>query len=192
LFKGKRQSCNGIAFLVQPRMEKSACYFLGTVIKLHGYLGELTVFLDVDKPDNYRKLESVLIEINSDLVPFFIQHLSFKNNAVIMKLEDVNTLEQAEVLVGQSLYLPLERLPPLSGKKFYFHEVINFEVIDKTEGSLGVVDKILDLPKQAVIQIMHKGKEVLIPISDEIIIAVDREKKQLHIEMPEGLLAIYM
>jgi 16S rRNA processing protein RimM len=173
-------------------MVKSDCYFLGSVTKLHGYSGELTVFLDVDTPENYKALKSVLIEINGDLVPFFVQQVTFKNSTVVLKLEDINTLEQAAVLVHCDLYLPLSSLPALSGKRFYFHEVIGFEVIDLIEGSLGPISKILDLPKQAVIELHCKGKEVLIPITDAIIDSVDREHKKLFVQLPDGLLAVYM
>ncbi len=173
-------------------MNKSDCYFLGTVTKLHGYNGELNIFLDVDNSENYKKLKSVLIEVNKDLVPFFVQSISFKTSNVIVKLEDVDTPEQATPLVNHDLYLPLTSLPPLTGKRFYFHEVIGFKVIDEHEGEMGEIAKILDLPRQAVIEMIYKDKEVLIPISDEIVVKVDRDNKQFFVKLPDGLLAIYL
>jgi 16S rRNA processing protein RimM len=173
-------------------MNKSDCYFLGSITKLHGYSGELTVFLDVDKPENYKSLKSILIEVNMELVPYFVQQVSFKQNSVVLKLEDVETAEQAAILVHCNIYLPLSQLPPLTGKRFYFHEVIGFEVIDAQEGPLGEITKILDLPKQAVIELFYKGKEVLIPVTEEIINAVDRDNKKMLVTLPEGLLAVYM
>ena len=173
-------------------MNKADCYYLGSVTKLHGYSGEITVFLDVDRPENYKALKSVLIEVNMELVPYFVQQVSFKHNTIVLKLEDVETAEQAAILVHSDIYLPLSLLPALTGKKFYFHEVIGFEVIDAQEGVLGKITKILDLPKQAIIELFYKEKEVLIPITDEIINSVDRETKKILVTLPEGLLAIYM
>lgn len=173
-------------------MNKSDCYYLGSVTKLHGYSGELTVFLDVDKPENYKTLKSVLIEVNMELVPYFVQQVFFKHNTIVLKLEDVDTAEQAAILVHCDIYLPLSQLPVLTGKKFYFHEVIGFEVVDAKEGVLGKITKILDLPKQAIIELYYKEKEVLIPITDAIIDGVDRENKKILVTLPDGLLAVYM
>lgn len=182
----------GCLFACCHFMEKSDCYFLGTVTKLHGYSGELNIFLDVDYPEKYKKIKSVLIEVNKDLVPFFVQSISFKNNMAIVKLEDVDTPEQASALVNHDLYLPLSSLPPLTGKRFYFHEVIGFQVVDENEGELGVIARILDLPRQAVIEMIYKEKEVLIPISEETVVNVDRTAKQFFVKLPEGLLEIYL
>jgi 16S rRNA processing protein RimM len=89
--------------------------------------------------------------------------------------------------------LPLQRLPKLKGNKFYFHEVIGFEVIDKTKGVIGNIDKIMDHPAQPILQILHNtGKEILIPIADDIVLDVDRKNKQICIQAPDGLIDLYL
>jgi 16S rRNA processing protein RimM len=54
-------------------MNKDQCFYLGSVAKLHGYKGGLSLYLDVDYPDDYTEMESVFIEINKQLVPFFME-----------------------------------------------------------------------------------------------------------------------
>lgn len=167
-------------------------FYLGKITKLHGYEGKLIVYFDTDEPQEYIGLEIVYLNINGNLVPFFIEELNLLNNKAIVVFSDINTNESAEELVNKELYLPLNMLPELDGNKFYYHEVPGMEVIDSNFGSLGTVKEVLEYPNQAVLQIFHKEKEVLIPISDEVIKEFSREQKKIYITAPDGLLEIYL
>ena len=90
------------------------------------------------------------------------------------------------------MYLPLSSLPELSGNKFYFHEVIGFTVMDLNFGEIGIVKQILEYPNQAVLQVLYKEKEVLIPASNDVIKSVDRKNKEIQVEAPDGLIDIYL
>ncbi|HPT15302.1 MAG TPA: 16S rRNA processing protein RimM, partial [Bacteroidales bacterium] len=72
------------------------------------------------------------------------------------------------------------------------HEVVGFEVIDKSKGPVGKVRRILELPHQAMFEIEFGDKEILVPLVDEIIVKVDRKLKQLLIDAPEGLIDMYL
>ncbi len=61
-------------------MDKADCFHLGYVAKLHGFKGEVSLFLDVTNPSDYEKLENVFIDINGHLTPFFIQSFKLKNH----------------------------------------------------------------------------------------------------------------
>jgi 16S rRNA processing protein RimM len=43
-----------------------------------------------------------------------------------------------------------------------------------------------------VLAMRYKGQEVLLPVVDELVSHADMEAKQLFVNMPEGLLDIYM
>jgi len=102
-------------------------------------------------------------------------------------------VEQAKAMVGKEIYLPLDMLPPLKGNKFYFHEVINFEVEDKTKGIIGKINQVLDYPQQAILEIVDDlQNEILIPITDHIILDVNRKDKKIFIDAPEGLIDLYL
>ena len=173
-------------------MNKDACYLLGHISKLHGLNGEVTAFLDVDFPEEYENMESVFVDINNKLVPFFIESLDITPKKAILKFEDTNSAESAEQLIGKELYLPLTTLPPLTGKAFYYHEIIGFTVVDKTFGEVGPVKEVYSKSSQDLFACEHKGKEVLIPVSDELIERIDREKKRLYLLLPEGLIELYL
>ncbi len=167
-------------------------FYLGLITKTHGYDGKVVAFIDADDPTAYEAMEMVFLNIHGSLVPYFIEERSLKNNKLIVKFQDISTADEAAGLVKTELYLPLSALPRLSGNKFYYHEVKGFMVTDEAFGTVGVIEDILDYPAQAVMQVFHEGKEVLIPINDAVILKLDRKEKSILIKAPDGLLDLYL
>ena len=172
--------------------DKNDYFTLGHITKTVGMKGELAFFLDVDFPQKYKNLESVFVEINGDLLPFFISRIQIKKNTAMVFLEGIDNLERANELAKSTLFLPLKSLTPLKGKNFYFHEIIGFKVIDNTNGDIGTVDTILEFPQQNILQIKNGNKEILIPVRNEFIQKVDRENKIIEISAPNGLIDLYL
>lgn len=175
-------------------MEKEACYYLGKITRTNGNKGGVSIFFDVDNPQEYSELDAVFVEIKKQLIPFFIEEIKVhtsKNTAVVY-FEEIEDVESASTLTNSALYLPLASLPVLKGNKFYFHEVVDFLLIDKEFGEIGKIKDVLEYPNQALFQTFHKGKEVLVPINDQFILNVDRAKKEILLNLPEGLLDIYI
>lgn len=174
-------------------MNKDNCFQLGYIAKVHGLHGEVGIVLDVDYPEDYEDLKHVFVEQKSRLVPFFLEHFVVSHsNKVLAKFEDYDTVEDATKLVGSALYLPLSELEPLQEDQYYYHELIGFEVIDESLGKIGEVKVIYDLETQDLLGVEHKGKEVLIPIQDQIVLKVDKAEKKVYCLLPEGLLDIYL
>ena len=175
-------------------MNKADCFNLGHVAKLHGFKGEVSLFLDVSNPQDYQQLESVFIEIDGKLVPFFVEHVKIKNKGFItVKFQDVHTEADAKSLLKKSLYLPLELLRELDEKSFYDHEILGYEVIDSSSGNIGKVSDIMDLKSNPLLVITNKdNKEILIPIFEGLVQKVNRKTKSLFITAPGGLIDLYL
>ena len=174
-------------------MKKEECFYLGKIVRKYSFKGELLAKLDTDEPEMYTKLESVFVDFNPNLVPFFIESSQLHKSTLLrFKLEDVDTEEDAEDLIGASLYLPLDMLPKLDGDKFYFHEVIGYTAIDESFGEIGVITNINDTTSQAIFEIERDGKEVLIPMIDDFIKKLDRDKKTILLQVPDGLIDLYL
>ncbi|MFO7978177.1 MAG: ribosome maturation factor RimM [Bacteroidales bacterium] len=175
-------------------MRTEDCYYLGYVTKTFGYKGEVVIYLDTDNPGYYKNLESVFILMEGKLIPFFIEKIQLRvnSNEAIIRFQNVDNEQKAEHITGQEAYLPLTMLPPLKGNKFYFHEIIGFQVIDKQKGILGTIDTVLEFPANPVLQIKVESKEVLVPARDEFIIKLDRQNKTITIDAPEGLIDLYL
>lgn len=166
---------------------------MGYIAKVHGLHGEVVAVLDVDFPEEYENIEHVFVAQQSRLVPYFLEHFVLQpNNKALTKFEGFDRVEEASALVGAELYLPLDNLPQLKEDQYYFHELIGFAVHDEVHGELGVVKQIYDLQTQDLIGLEHKGKEILIPIQESIIIKVDKAEEKVFCRLPEGLLEIYL
>jgi len=171
---------------------KDDCFQLGKITKTHGVQGEVVFFLDVDMPELYETMDSVLIEIKGDLVPYFIESISVNRNRGIVALEGVETIEEAQKLINCELYLPLENLDELEEGQFYFHDIVGYQVRDEKLGDLGTVRTVYSVPPQDLIAMDYQGKEILIPVNDELTPSADREQKILHVRLPDGLVDIYL
>lgn len=168
------------------------CFKLGHIVKKHGLKGELSILLDVDYPEDYTELESVFVEVNKQLVPFFIERLQLNGDRGIVKFEDVDDLPTAERLFKSDLYLPVANLPELEEGQFYYHEVIGYMVTDKSLGEIGKIAEVYEFPNQDLLGVIHQEKEVLIPINDDIILKIDHQLKEMKVDLPQGLLDVYL
>jgi 16S rRNA processing protein RimM len=174
-------------------MTKEECFYLGKIVRKYSFKGELLAKLDTDEPETYVGMESVFVDFSPNLVPFFIESSQLHKSTLLrFKFEDVDTEQDAEDLIGAGLYLPMETLPQLEGDKFYYHEVIGFTAIDGKFGVIGTITHINDNTSQAIFEIDHNGSEVLIPMIDDFIKKLDREKKEIHLEVPDGLIDLYL
>jgi 16S rRNA processing protein RimM len=173
-------------------MKIADCFQLGAIVKPHGIQGLVSIYLDVDFPDDYAEMDSVFVLDRGQLEPYFIDEIRINGNKGIVQFEEIDTVEKAEMLAGKELYLPLKVLPKLGDNQFYFHEITDFKVIDKQAGELGTVLTVYSFPHQDLIAMLFKGVEVLIPISDDIVLNLDRKTKVLNVNLPEGLIDIYL
>lgn len=174
-------------------MRKEDCFYLGKIVKKYSFNGDVLVKLDTDEPEMYEEMESVLVDKRNKLIPFFIEESQLhKSELLRVRFEDVDTEEDADLLIGSSLYLPLDLLPKLTGNQFYYHEIIGFSAIDETFGEIGKITGVNDSTPQALFEIDREGKEILIPMADDFIQKVDREKKTIFLHVPEGLIDIFL
>jgi 16S rRNA processing protein RimM len=173
-------------------MNFDSCFKLGKINKAHGLKGDLKATFEAEFPINFSKLESVFVNLNNKLIPFFIEKISVQGKKAILTIEDVKSLKAAEPLYDKELYLPLTLLPEKDDSIFLYSDLIGYTVSDKTLGMLGKITDVYSLPGQEVLAMDYKEKEILIPASEELITKLEKKKKIVHIEIPDGLLEIYL
>jgi len=174
-------------------MRKEECFYLGKIAKKFSFKGEVLVYLDTDEPELYENMESVFVEFNNNLVPFFIESSSLhKNDFLRVHFEDIDNEEEADNIIGCAIYLPLSMLPKLTGNKFYFHEVIGFEIEDKRIGVFGKIVSINDVSAQPLFEVLNGNVELLIPMIDHFLVEIDRKNKKVIMDLPKGLVEMYL
>lgn len=173
-------------------MKKEDCYFLGKITRKHGLQGNVIIKLDTDQPELYNKLEGIFVEINGLLVPFFIEKQQWGNdNSKIITFKN-STEQLVEQSIGKNVYLPLSTLPKLSGNQFYYHEVIGFEIREEDGKTCGNIVEINDQTAQHYFILKLADKEVIVPIIKNWILEVNRDEKFIKMQLPEGLMDVFL
>jgi 16S rRNA processing protein RimM len=174
-------------------MRKEDCFYLGKIVRKFSFKGEVVIKLDTDEPELYKEMESVYVDLGNNLVPFFIEKSSLhKGNQLRVRFEDVLSEEDADAILKSDIYLPLSLLPKLEDDKFYYHEIINFSIVDKNYGEVGIITGVNDKAAQPLFEIDNNGKEIFIPMIDDFIKKVDKKNKTILVETPEGLIDLYL
>jgi len=174
-------------------MRKEDCFYLGKIVRKHSFKGEVVIKLDTDEPELYQEMESVFVDLGNNLIPFFIdKSLLQKGNQLRVQFEDVYSEEEADSILKSDVYLPIDMLPKLSGDKFYFHEIIGFQIVDLRYGKVGIIEGINDKTAQPLFEVKNGDKDVFIPMIDDFIKKVDRKNKTIEVETPVGLIELYL
>lgn len=170
-------------------MDIRTSFKIGYIAKSRGLRGEVTVIFS--EPVLPEANEALFLERDGSLVPYTIESISSRPDKSFIKFEDIDTVADAEALRGCSIYLPKDIRPELKRGEFYNDEIIGFKVEDKNHGELGTIKDILESGPSRLIQILDEnGKEVLIPVQGPFITSLNRSKKLLKVDLPDGFLEI--
>jgi 16S rRNA processing protein RimM len=173
-------------------MTTEDCFRIGSVLKTKGLKGELNVYIDFDGIEDI-KFNTVFLELAGKLVPFFVSSIKYlQKNAAYLVLEDVDTIEKASPLARKDIYLPNKLKPKKKKTEFTLMDLVGFTAIDEDEGELGVITDVQEYPKQFIATVNYKNCEVLFPLNEDIIKSIDVVKEIVLVDLPEGLLDIYL
>jgi len=174
-------------------MKKDELFLLGKIVRTFGSKGEVIIQVDAELLTLIKKLESVFLKLNENLVPFFIEHTHPRSsNQVLVKFMDVDNTDEAFTFAGCNVYIPSGLIPRQKRTKLFSSEIEGYRVIDVNHGETGIVNAILELPQQSLLSVDSNGKEILLPIVEDIIKEVDRRNRIIYTEAPEGLIELYL
>jgi 16S rRNA processing protein RimM len=173
-------------------MTTADCFRIGSILKTKGLKGELNIYVDFDGLEDVR-FTTIFIETAGKLVPYFIQSIKYlQKNAAYLFLEDIDTIEKASLLVKKDIYLPNKLKPKKKKAEFTLLDLQGFTAIDEDEGELGIILAVHEYPKQFIAEVLYKDKEILFPLTEGIITSIDVVKEIVLVNLPEGLLDIYL
>ncbi len=170
-------------------MEES--FYIGYISKTRGLKGEVQLFFEFE---DYEDLEFdvVFVEVNKKLVPYFIDTIKLHNNSTAyVYFEDVDHIDKAQILVRKKVYLPNDKMPVRDPDDFRYTDLIGYLVIDEQHGELGEIKDVTEMPQQFIATVDMDGKELMFPLSDDLILGIDQEEKVIEVELPEGLVDLY-
>jgi 16S rRNA processing protein RimM len=161
-------------------------YRIGRLGKTHGVKGEVTLLFDDDVFDRV-DCDYLILEVDGILVPFFIEEYRFKGDTTaIMKFEDVDTQQRAQELTGCNVFFPRslaeeDNTPSLS-------MLIGFNLVEAS--SAAVIGRIAAIDDSTANLLFELEDGTLIPANDDLIENIDMAKKQITMNLPEGILTL--
>ena len=168
------------------------CFQLGKITKPFRYFGEVVVWMDVDDTSPYKGIKMVWVEERTGLIPYLITKLKPHKDRFVAAIEGIDSEEKAKSLCGKNIYLPINELPKLDENHFYFHEVEGWDVFDlKGDECLGQIIRVLDHGPYPMLEVENGNTDLILPLPKDFKILVDREKKALKVEVPDGLIEVF-
>lgn len=163
---------------------------LGRITKVSGYEGAVAIKLEKIFTENIPPMESVFLEIEGRPVPFFIADIDYSGADILrLQFEGYETIEKVNEFVGCRVFLT----SGLAEDDFPVKDtgLTGYKLFVQENRLLGTVSEIIQNPGQWLITVKTADKkEILIPLHEDLIVSIDKKKKIIIMDIPEGLTEI--
>jgi 16S rRNA processing protein RimM len=165
---------------------------LGKILSAHGLTGELLLEHTLGKASSLKKVEVLFIEdYKKALLPYFVTSSRKKTaDAVFISLEGINTRERAQQLVSRAVWIPEELYHQLASKNAPAN-LLGYQIVENDK-EIGLITEVIEQPQQLVCKVFIQEQEVLIPLHEETLLSIDHAAKKVIVQLPDGLLDIYL
>ena len=173
-------------------MIKEEAFYIGYFTKTKGLKGEIQLYFEFDAYEDL-ELDVVFADLNGKMVPFFVSSFKlYPNNTGLFYFDDLDHIDKAQALVKKKVYMPLDKMPERDEDDFTYDDLKGFTVSDETQGELGEIIEVNEYPQHFVATVFYKNKEILFPLNEDMIVEIDEDEKTLLVDLPEGLLDLYL
>jgi len=172
-----------------PVWKKPDLIRIGRISKVFGTQGELVLDPRLSLPD-LPSDQILFIALEGIHVPFFMRSLKVRTDGRYqLGLEEVDTPETAQRLIGSDAFMESRVLSAPRPDELLVLQLVGFEAVDDTLGSLGTIKDILEYPEQDMLVVASDQSELLIPLVEAFIIDIDAVARTIHFDLPEGMVA---
>lgn len=162
---------------------------IGKVVSTQSNKGEVNVLPLTDSTDRFKNLDTVFLRNSNSLTTLNIEKIRIKENTVILKLKDIENIQEAKMIVGSFLEIKRKNAVKLPKDNYFVFEIIGLEVYSENNIFLGKVENVISTGSNDVYIIKNKNKkELLIPAIREVVKNINLENKRITIKMVDGLI----
>lgn len=164
---------------------------IGKIVAGVGLTGEVLLRHALGKKTSLKGLETLFVEVRKgEFLPYFLQGTRIKSESeLILKLEGVDSREAALLLNQKEVWLPEDDFNKYADKSASI-SLLGFHIINAGE-DLGEILEVIEQPHQVLCRIDLNGKEALIPVHQGSLVKMDPKRKQVTLNLPDGLLDLY-
>ena len=162
---------------------------VGKVLRPHGLGGLLRIQSYAESEESFRRAGMLYLQrISGEPEPRKVKSIRPHKNVILLKLEGLHTVDEAEGYRGASIFIRKDALKRDSDDEFFWHELIGLQVYLNTGKYLGDITHILTTGSNDVYVVGKGKKEILIPAIHEVVEEIDLDGKRMIISEMEGLL----
>ena len=160
---------------------------IGKIVNIHGIKGEIKVYPYTDDIENLSKLKEIYFDEKLEK-KYIIKSSKIQKNMLILKLDSIDSVEEAEKLRNMNLYIP--KLKVQEEDTYYIEDLISLEVIDiKNNVSIGKITYVFNNGANDVYEILtNDGKKVYFPAIKQVVKKVDIKNNKIYVEVMKGLI----
>jgi 16S rRNA processing protein RimM len=167
---------------------------LARVVKTQGRRGEVAVELRTDVPDRFRegmRLWALLETQTNERREVQVEDLWPHKEWLVLKFQGIESISDAEALVGAELQLPRSERAVLEPGRTYLSDLVGCTVFDG-EREIGPIEDVTFGAGEAPLLVVRSGANLPyeIPFAEAYLAQVDLERKQIRMRLPEGLLDV--
>ena len=160
---------------------------VGRIGRAHGVLGEATIEVRTDNPDQRFTLGSKLtLDSGRELI---VKSARWHNQVLLLTFEGITDRNQIEDLKDQLLSAHVDT-SDLAPGEYHYQQLIGSTVFLNSGQLLGPVTEVVALPGQDLLAVEYQGRQVLIPMVKAIISSIDIENKKIVVDPPEWLIDV--
>ena len=168
---------------MQKRLE------IGQIINTFGIKGEVKVVPFTNDIKRFDELEKIYVKTKKESKLYEIESIKYHKNMVLIKFENIETPEQAELLRNAFLEIDRENAVPLEEGTYYIADLIGMEVYSDDGNKLGIVEDIYNTGANDIYVVKNDlGKQILLPGIKEVIKEVNLDTEKITVHLIPGLI----
>ena len=161
---------------------------IGQIVNVRGLKGEVKVNSYSEDPNRFEKIETIILKLKGKMQEYNIEKVSYTKNQVVLKLKNIDTIDEAEKLRNSIILIDRNSLEELPEDVYYIADLIGLDVYTDENEYLGKVDDIFNTKSNDVYVVKDdQGKSKLLPGIDEVIKEINLEKNKIIVHLIEGL-----
>jgi 16S rRNA processing protein RimM len=164
---------------------------IGFVNKSSGFKGNLSCIIEIARPEKILNRKFLFILLEGLPVPFAIENMELNGSELIVKFEDIDSEQQAKKLSRKEIYADKQRQKK-KNDLLSWKDLAGFVVVDENHGEAGLIEDVMEYPMQMIAKCRLNDKEFMFPLNEDIVIDIDEEGKIVYVDLPDGLLDLYM
>jgi len=171
-------------------MEKKERDYLavGKIVNTHGIRGELRVIPMTSDISRFDYLLYTWIRVDGKLKEYRVSKVRYHKQFVLVKLQGVDSMTDAEALKGCELLVDRQNARPLEEDEYFICDLIGMKVYEE-DRLLGELTEVLETGSNDVYVVTGEDKkEILVPALKQVVTLVDLKNKSMQVKLPEGLL----